>query len=104
MARRIDEVDEIGDLFGNLLRSGLVGDGRVVLKKEGNGTGFHRDASFLLFLTRRLRNSIVEVQVIHVSDFSCKTSRDDAVGTDQSIRKTTCETDFLEYVVFPWST
>lgn len=94
MARRIDEVDEIGDLLGNLLRSGLVGDGRVVLKKEGNGTGFHRDASFLLFLTRRLRNSIVEVQVIHVSDFPGKTSGDDAVGTDQSIRKATCNSGF----------
>lgn len=51
VTRRVDEVDEIGDLLCHLLRSGLVGDDRFVFEKERNGTGFHRDASFLLFLT-----------------------------------------------------
>lgn len=82
MTRRVDEVDEVRHFLCHFLRCCLVGDDRLVLEKERDGTGFHRDASFLLLLTRQLGFRPLEVQVIHVSDFSGEPSGDDAVGAN----------------------
>ena len=89
MAGRVDQVDEVGDLLRHFLRYCLVGDDCFILEKEGDGTGFHSDASFLLLLTKRLRIHHQIKQVVHVPYFSGKTSGDDAVGADQSVCKTT---------------